>query len=238
MANQKFILITRPEPDSSDFGARVKLAGLEPMVCPALKIERLPYTAPDLTKYHGLVFTSTNAVRFLPPGMAQSMPVYCVGDRTAREAKIHGFREITSAGGNAADLAVLLKYVPGTGIKKFLHISGRHVAGADLKTLNMVDNLEIYKTVRAENLPPSCVRAMKERQVEAVTFFSARTARTFVNLAQKHGLLETFSAIKLLCISDSVLQSVRTYGWAGTYTAKAPDAPAMLDLIKSVCAKS
>ena len=237
MPSSKSILITRPEPDATEFAGRVKATGFEPIVCPVLRIEQLPFALPDLTKYQGFVFTSTNAVRLLPSGLATSMPVYCVGDKTAGEAKRHGFTNITSAGGNAADLAVLLKTLPELAGKRLLHMRGVHVAGTDLKAMAEIDGLDIYRTVRSENLSPLAVRAMKERRVNAVTLFSARTARTFVNLAQKHSLLETLSAIKLLCISEAVLQSVRTYGWAQTYTAATPDAPAMLGLIKSVCAK-
>jgi uroporphyrinogen-III synthase len=229
------VLITRPQPDADDYAKRVEAAGFKTLVEPVLRVEPLPFPVPDTGKYDGLVFTSTNGVRLSPSGFDPDLSVYCVGKKTATEAKTRGFTNVISADGDAAALSALLREKAHN--KRLLHIHGRHVAGGGLKGPGHIEDLIVYQTTRVLNLSPACIRALKEKKIQAVTFFSARTARTFINLIQKHELFETLGAIKLLSISDSVLQSVRAYRWAGTYTSETPDAGGMLNLIRKVCAK-
>ena len=234
MPSLNLILITRPQPDANDYAKRVEAAGFKTLVEPVLRVEPLPFAVPDTDAYDGLVFTSTNGVRLSPPGFDAGLPVYCVGKKTANEATAKGFTNVVSADGDAAALSALLKEKAHG--QKLLHIHGKHVGGGGVKGAS-IEDLIVYQTNRIPNLSPSCIRALKEKRIQAVTFFSARTARTFINLIQKHDLLETLGAIKLLSISDSVLSSVRTYRWAGTYTSETPDAIGMLTLIKGVCVK-
>ena len=58
-------LVTRPEPDASDFAALLERAGMRAVKTPAMTIEPTG-AAPSLEGAAALAFTSANGVRALP----------------------------------------------------------------------------------------------------------------------------------------------------------------------------
>lgn len=84
--------------------------GLEPIVAPLLRIERLAVPEPDLDGVTALAFTSVNGVEaFAALTDRRDRPVFAVGDRTAEAAQAAGFIDVRSAGGAIGDLADLLR---------------------------------------------------------------------------------------------------------------------------------
>ncbi|GJL86163.1 MAG: uroporphyrinogen III methyltransferase [Micavibrio sp.] len=122
----------------------------------------------------------------------------------------------------------------------FLHVRGQHVARPIDEMLKNggvnADTLVVYRAEKVKALSKICIDKIQNGEIDAVTFFSRRTAENFLVLAKENQLTGALSHIKALCISSGVLECVRIISWAGTYTASQPDRQGMLSLIKDVCA--
>lgn len=235
MTKDKFVLVTRPEEDAAEFARAIERAGFKTMTEPMLKILTLKFVMPGPDTYQAIVFTSPKAVRALPEGFRSSVPVYCVGNRTAEAAKLQGFKKIITAGGTVADLAALLRADTALKGKKILHIRGEHTAADGPENLGMdVATLVVYVARPVKAFSADCMKALEAGRIGAVTFLSRRTALTFVDLIEKAGLSHKLTGINLLCISEPVLECVRSHGWAGTYTAPTPDTGGMISLLDSL----
>ena len=64
------VLITRAEPDASEFAAACRSRGLEPVLSPVMRIE-IEKIEPDLSDVGALAFTSANGVRAFVPKMLE-----------------------------------------------------------------------------------------------------------------------------------------------------------------------
>ncbi len=247
MDDSKFILITRPVEESRVFARKLKQEGFNPKIEPMLEIAWVDFDIPDMDMYQGLVFTSVNAVR----GMAAQMkarhirrvevPCYCVGDRTAKEARARGFVQAISAKGTADDLVELVAKRAKDKALPLLYVRGVHTArpvDKMLKNLGFrIDSIVVYEAKPVKTLSPGCITAIRNKQITGITFFSKRTLETFLREVKKNGLLKEFFGIKLLALSESMLECVRSYRQVKTYAAQTPDAAGMMRLIQKLYKK-
>lgn len=230
------VFVTRPLADCGPFLDVVRVAGLVPFAEPLLTVRFLasvPKPPPDM--YDGLVFTSANGVRaFAALSLDRGRPVYAVGDATAQAAQEAGFRTVLSAAGNAEDLVNLVAREARAGFR-LLYPRGRDVSRplADMLSSQGVRMEEtiVYEAVAATAFSPEGLDILKAGP-DAVTFFSARTGAVFVGLARKSGCESCLRETKALCLSESVLESVRLLPWGGTYSAARPDLQGMTDLVR------
>lgn len=101
------VLVTRSEPGASETAARVREAGFEPIVELLFAIAPIDVEIPD---YDALAFTSANGVRrFAMLSSRRDAPVFCVGERTAQEARSLGYQNVRSAGAEVGALASLIQ---------------------------------------------------------------------------------------------------------------------------------
>ncbi len=228
------VLVTRPWPEAESFSWRIEERGFQTLVEPMLRIVPLPFPLPDPDEYAGLIFTSVNGVRALPLGLfAPDIPVYCTGPRTARESQDRGFSNVYSAKGDSAALGRLLDEHSAGG--RLLHLRGLDMAGSLKAASRNIDELIAYKAEAVSVFSPECRAALDENLFTAASFFSRRTAESFLRIVKKENLFSALPQIKALCISDSVLECVRSYAWSGAYAAATPDATGVLDLLDRVC---
>lgn len=230
------VLVTRPQPEADDFAGDLGRLGYTAIIEPMLTIHSAGFDLESAGDYGGLVFTSVNAVRAVAgSGFDRDVPVYCVGDQTARAAA-ERFDNVMSAQGTQAELIDLIgKNYKGS--RPLLYLCGEQVTG-DLaaalgKKAVAIVPLVVYRAEAAVQFSPACLSAIKEKTLAAVTFFSARTARVFFELVAWHGLQDDLDPIKLLSISEAVLKSVPSYGHGRTYTAQTPDRDGMTKLVKN-----
>lgn len=138
------LVLTRPEAQSREIA--VALGDDVPViVSPVLQIVPAG-PVPDLRNYAGLIFTSANALAFVP-GL-DGTPVYCVGERTADAARAAG-ADVRLIARNADDLVARF-----SGAGPLLHLRGEHARGEIAERLNLA-GIETHETVvyRQESLP-------------------------------------------------------------------------------------
>lgn len=238
--SKNLILITRPAVDADEFARDIRVLGFTPLIEPMLGISEMAYDMPDFASYPALVFTSANAVRvFGCPEAARGVPVFAVGDHTAAELRKSGYTKVYSASGDGADLAALVKQKLQGLPHHLLHIRGEYTARPLEETLAVdrikMDPLVVYTANTEDCFTDKCRAAIENNAVQAVTFFSKRTAGNFIALARQENLLDNLKSIKALCISLPVLECVHAVQWAEAYRTARPDREAMLDLLRNVC---
>ncbi len=102
------VWVTRTEPGASRTARRLKALGHEPLVEPVLEVHPLP-AAIDLGGVGALAFTSGNGLHaFAKLNPDRGLPVFTVGEATAKAAREAGFGSVMSAGGDVQALAMLI----------------------------------------------------------------------------------------------------------------------------------
>lgn len=233
------IVITRPIDDAHDYAAELEQSGFQTLIEPMLSLEALEFDAPSLDDYDGILATSANALQFYKSGGGEihDIPVYCVGKHTADAAKEIGFQNAISVDGTGADLLEHLLSLSDAASQRFLHICGQHVAFPLVEKLSeqgvKADTLPVYASVQTHGFTPEFISALKKGEVEAITFFSKRTAQAFVQNVLESESESLFSQIKTLSISEAVIECVRVLPWQASYVSQTPDRVGMMQLLKA-----
>lgn len=231
------ILITRPA-ETVEIDPAITAMGFRPVLAPALQIEDLSVILPDSSAAQGLIFSSANGVRAFErlrpdPGFFRK-PVFAVGDHTASVAMAVGFTDVRSAAGTMKDLVALIRrqMVPPS---KLLHLRGRD--GRDNPAILLpqsegwsVDGITLYNAEPVQAPALEAVEALESGQVDAVMFYSARSAASFMTLYKRFN----FRGIQALCLADSVVESLDRSQWAEIIVSARPDQSGMLALLKSL----
>lgn len=228
------MLVTRPEPDAQATMARLDALGIEAVLAPLMVRQTLNASLPPPDGFTAMVLTSANAVRSLiDRGVVEQyrhLPVFAVGDHTAREAGEAGFARVSSAAGAFQDLvnAMTIARVPGP----ILYPAGKHQSADLAKALApsgvMVATAKVYEMVAAEALPDGVLDQLGH-QIGAVLAYSRRSAEIFARLAA--GLSrEARSGLAMLCISEAVAEPLLEARFSRISLADRPDEDAMMTL--------
>ncbi len=230
---KRYVLNIRPDEDSAALDAEIKSCGYEPLSSPALRIEPVdaPVTIPaDL---QGVVFTSRHAVRIFSEKTSwRGGPVYVVGEATARAAIEAGFTDVAGTAGTVQTLEMFLRRRITDQTRPLLYVSGEQVSrDLDLPGVNLV-RLVIYRAAPANDLTPPVYEALRQGAVEAVLFYSRRSAESFVRLFSEGGLdKDKLMKTKALCLSYGVVESLQNLPWEALRVAPQPDQEGMKILL-------
>lgn len=239
------VVITRPYEDAQDYARELQRAGFATFVEPMLSIDPVPYSAPDLSQYDGVLLTSANAVEAYRHGSGDVDPlkeVFCVGKHTAAAARDAGFVDVFSVDGTGVDLFSHVLALPDVTQRRFLHMCGEHVAFPLVQKLKEAginaDSLVVYRACQVEEVSAEFRYVLTKGDVAAVTFFSKRTAEAFVSIFAETDSESLLEGINSLSISESVLECVRVLPWRASYVSKTPDRDGMLELLRTYVHKN
>lgn len=218
------ILVTRPAEDAAPLAERLAAAGHRVTIAPLMTIRPLAGPAPDLTGVQAILFTSANGVRaFCARSAARDHPVLAVGDATARAAREAGFRDVVAADGDVHSLAALIarRLDPARGA--LFHGAGQVIAG-DLAVLLAphgftVRRETLYEAVAADRLPDTAREALRSDVLDAVLFYSPRTARIFAemifaDLATRADITGHLGRLIAGALSPAVAKALESGPWA------------------------
>ena len=232
------VLVTRAADDIPRELADLDARGHHGIACPLLAISMLPVAGPVVGDAQAVLVTSRAGARALAAADPErAVPVLAVGDATAAAARTAGFARVESAGGDWIALAALARrcLVPGGG--RLVHAVGAAEAG-DLTGVLAADGFDalrvvLYQATMATELPAAGRVALQSGAVDAVQFFSPRTAAAFATLAGNQGLISTCAPLDALCLSANVADAVRALPWRRLRIAATPDRDALYDLMES-----
>lgn len=226
------LLLTRPAEEGERTRQACEAAGHKVLLSPVLRFEPLPVTL-DLTGVQALAVTSRQGLRSLAQATTRrDPPLFAVGAATAALARDAGFRSVESAEGDLSALARLLagRLSPAGGA--ILHATGTERAG-DLAESVPLQNFtivrtELYQARPLDELDRTTREVLAHGQLDAVAFFSPRSAGIFVTLVRQAGLAETCAGLLAACLSPAVARSAADLPWAATVTAAEPSLPSLL----------
>ena len=228
----KTLLITRPPDQAAADAAFFKPYGLRTVIASTLRYEDCKADLPAAGNIDALIVTSARGFHGggNDLGAYHDKPVYCVGAQSAHAARAAGFARVYAATGTADDLIDLICTHEQSGAN-LLYLRGRDVS-KDMKTAMegrgyAVQSRIVYKALEVEEPAKDVLERLARHDVDAVGFYSKRSAEIFVKWIKAYGLEGSLSATKALCISDAVLECVRVLPWQDCSVSKMPDGDAM-----------
>ena len=200
------IVVTRAREQAADLVRALEARGAEAVVAPVIRIQPVENLAPlraaltRLSSYRWVVFTSQNAVQIVFDSLAgwggdvsasafAATQVAAIGSVTAESLRRRG---ITPAlvpdefvaealvdalvGAGAHSLAGSRVLVPSAEDARDVLREGLRRHGA------IVENVAVYRTVPAQGDFTDLIGQIKAKRIDAVTFTSSSTVRSFVDL--------------------------------------------------------
>ncbi|HSA80584.1 MAG TPA: uroporphyrinogen-III synthase [Geminicoccaceae bacterium] len=225
------VLITRPRADAAVLAQKLEARGHEVMVEPLLTIVPLTDAVPAVNGVQAILLTSANAVAALR-GTDPRLPVFVVGEATARAAREQGCQQVQVAAGDAASLADLIvaRCRPSDGA--LLHLCGAQVRPGLAEPLEAAGfplrRQVVYRAVAASALSTSAIAAIRSRAIDAVLLFSPRTASILVALIARHELCGCLGRTEAICLSAAVAQPCRSLQWKAIRIAARPEVGSLL----------
>lgn len=239
------ILVTRPEPDGGRQAAALTARGHEAVLAPLLAIETCADVALQLEGAQALLVTSRNALRALAAhrelGAALELPLFAVGEATAREAQGLGFADVTAGPGTGSALAELVSQ----GLKPehgpLVHLAGETLA-FDLKSALKQQGFAVrqpvlYRAVPASEFPVKTLALLKAGKLDGAILMSPRTAKVFADLLARSGVVTPANSLVCYCLSEAVADVLTPLGFAVRVAAR-PREEDVLALLNSEAASS
>lgn len=216
----KKILITRPADVGKKMADRLTDQGfdcvMEPVLIP-VRAQNVVYL--DRHAEDGFVFTSPRAVEYFCDLSAKidfAMPAYCVGPKTASRAKAAGFENVVEGKGGSRELAKMI-IETAEGGARLIHPCGENVEDRFYETLKdagfIIAPLCVYTMEVAPRMQEDALAEIRTEDISDVVFFSPRTARAFLQLANKHDVTEHLKQMRALCLSENVAASLNKNMW-------------------------
>lgn len=230
------ILVTRPGDEGHTFAARLSDIGHVPVVSPALEIVPIDGPAIDTQPFAAVAISSANAVRALSQRTAdRGAKIICVGAASAAAAASAGFMDIhSSAGEGVAGLVQTIGLTVKRDQGPILYPSAEDVAGDLERTLASqgyrVDRRILYRAVLANQLTPAAHAALSNGNIDAVTYFSARSVQGAVAAARTAKLFDTLKTLPAYCLSAAIAAEAEGSS-ASTIVARKATETAMLELL-------
>lgn len=224
------LLLTRADEDARASAARLALLGHDVVTSPALVVRACAALAPD-GAFDAALATSAHAFASPAHGALVSLPLYCVGARTASAAKAAGFLTIAHV---ASDAAALVARLGAQAPMRLIYFVGR-----DRKPLletrlpdagHRVTCVETYRAQAAEALSAQARAALAQGRIEAVLHYSQRSAEIFGALVEAAGLSQAAARIAHLALSQDAGQPLIARGWRVIVAAR-PDEEALFSAL-------
>jgi uroporphyrinogen-III synthase len=231
------LLLTRPEPDAQRTAAALRARGHDVIAAPLLRIEPAADAQIGAGPWAAVLITSANAAHAVTAHARttklRALPVFAVGRRSADAMAAAGFADVTSADGNASDLARLVaaRLQPPA---RLLYLAGEDRSGdlaGDLRARGFaVETAVIYRAIAVASLPPAAAQALAGG-IDGVLHFSRRSAEVFVDAVRAAGMLENALQASHFCLSAPIAEPLVQAGAADIRVAERPNEAILLALI-------
>jgi len=232
------LLLTRPSEDSEELAVELAGIGVTALIEPMLHIEFIDAPPPDLSGVQALLVTSANGARaFSKVSPERDIPVYAVGDASARMAREAGFTHVASAAGDVDALAALVceRLKPADG--DLLHVAGSRLAGdlaASLETAEFgYRRAVLYTAEKTTRLSDEVRDAIETAGLDGVALYSPRTAESLVGLLRDAGLADKCKQMTAFCLSRAVADKAGALHWRDMAVADSPDQEALIETIRT-----
>ena len=231
------VVITRPKEDCSHLIEKLKRSGHLTTHLPVIKIEKLKTKKINLENYKAVIFTSSNAIRFMNiEKFDLKIKCYCVGSATEFTAKQAGFINIYSSGGTVDSLIELIIRTLDIKSGRLLYLSSEFISkdlDSDLTRAGFsVDRISNYTSLPIEQIDKSTLNFLKKNPPDVFFIYSSKSAKNLFNLINKYSLLNIVTHSNLMCISEKVLSVLKQIKWKREFIFSPGEEEFLLDKIR------
>ena len=231
------IVITRPKEDSLHLAENLIKLGHIVTHLPVIKIEKLKSKKINLLNYQAIIFTSSNAVKFMDVEKFNSkIKCFCVGKATEAAAKNIGFTNTYFSEGTVDSLIELIIRTLDNKSKKLLYLSSEFISkdlDADLISEGYsVDRISNYTSKSINQIDEKTLSFIKKNPPDAIFVYSSKSAKNLFNLINKYSLLNVVTQSNLMCISEKVLLVLKQIKWKKVFVFSPGEEEFLLNKIR------
>ena len=212
------ILLTRPLEDSHEMILKFQSLGHEVSHLPLIAIEGLKYECLNYSDFKGVIFTSSNAIKFLDiKKIDKKINCFCVGSATEKKARSFGFQNVFSAEGNVDNLKELILQNFNSSEGQLLYVSGE-IISSNLDQQLITEGYNIkriinYKVNPIEKFDQSFIDKLKLKMPEIVYVYSQNSAVSFLNIINNYQLESLWIDTNLMCIGEKTSSILNEIKW-------------------------
>ena len=212
------ILLTRPIEDCSEMIIKFQSLGHQVSHLPLLSVEEIDYDKINFADFHGIIFTSANAVKFLNHDeINKTIKCFCVGETTEKKARSFGFQNTIAAEGNVSNLKELILQNHNSSDGQLLYVSGETIS-ADLdqqltKEGYSIKRIVNYRVNHNQNFNEVFVKELKKNMPDMVYVYSQNSGLSFLNFIKIHQLESLWMDTNLMCIGEKTSSILNEIKW-------------------------
>jgi uroporphyrinogen-III synthase len=227
------LLVTRPEPDNARTAAQLRAKGREVVLAPLLHIEPIAHADLGAPPWAAILLTSANGARSLAdhPRRAEliALPVLAVGRASAEAARAAGFADVTSADGDADDLARLAAQRFAGARQPLLYLAGEDRSGELAVPGLAVRAVVVYRAAKVQKFLPAVRTALEQGRIDGVLHFSRRSVESYLDCSRDF----VGAALQPMhyCLSARAAEPLRLAGAPRIQVAAQPDEASLLALV-------
>ena len=212
------ILFTRPLEDCHEIILKFQSLGHETSHLPLISIEGLKYESLNYSDFEGIVFTSSNAIKFLDiKNINKKLNCFCVGSATEKKARSAGFQNVFAADGNVNNLKelILLNFNPSDG--KLLYVSGE-IISSNLDRNLISEGYNIKRIINYSANPiakfeQNFIDKLKLKMPDIVYVYSQNSAINFLKVIKDYQLEVLWMNTNLMCIGEKTSSTLNEIKW-------------------------
>ena len=212
------ILLTRPLEDCHEMILKFQSLGHEVSHLPLINIEGLKYESLNYSKFRGIIFTSTNAIKFLDiKNIDKKTVCFCVGSATEKKARNSGFQNVFAAEGNVDNLKELILQNFNSSEGKLLYICGEVISSnldQDLISNGYtVERVINYRANAIEKYDEDFIEKIKLKMPEITYIYSQNSAINFLKIIKNYQLETLWMNTNLMCMGEKTSSILNEIKW-------------------------
>ena len=212
------ILFTRPLEDCHEMIIKFQSLGHNVSHLPLINIEGLNYEVPNYSEFKGIIFTSTNAIKFLDiKNIDKKLKCFCVGNATEKKARSAGFQNVFAAEGNVNNLKELILQNFKSSEGKLIYISGEIISSDLDKELissgYTIERLINYRANVIEKYDEAFIEKLKLKMPEITYIYSQNSAINFLKVIKNYQLETLWMNTNLMCIGEKTSSILNEIKW-------------------------
>ena len=212
------VLFTRPLEDCHEMILKFKSLGNDVSHLPLISIEGLKHESFNYSDFKGIIFTSSNAIKFLnTKDINKKIICFCVGTATEKKALGAGFQNIISADGNVDNLKELILLNFNSSDGKLLYVRGEIVSSnLDQHLISKGYNLQRIINYRANPIKEydqNFIEKLKQKMPDIVYVYSQNSAINFLKVTKDYQLESLWMDTNLMCIGEKTSSILNEIKW-------------------------
>ena len=212
------ILLTRPLEDCHEMILKFQSLGHQISHLPLINIEGLKYELPNYSEFKGVIFTSSNAIKFFDiKNIDKKILCFCVGSATEKKARSNGFQNVFAAEGNVNNLKELILQNFNSSEGKLLYVSGEVISSnLDSELISngyTIERVISYRTNPIEKYDEVFIEKLKLKMPEITYVYSQNSAINFLKVIKNYQMETLWMNTNLMCIGEKTSSILNEIKW-------------------------